>query len=190
MATTMNLAAIKQSPEVIKAIAREKALAYKREQDFNLWRATRRAEELAWIKEFEYENGLPQLHGTDKQVDWARRIRGNSLSSLFLSQRWQKIMMFQEQLPDWAQKPDEFWENIKPIGRAKYQIMAANFIIRQNQAAWWIENRNTLYLENPEACEDQAAYDRSVAGIFQWLNTYTEDTFTAMCTKPKIPSSN
>ena len=86
-------------------------------------------------------NPLPNLAGSEKQVAWATDIRAEFMSTEDpiagrSSLNWVKLVLT---LP--VEKPKELYEKA-------LLIQVFNFIICQQQAAWWIENMEALDSKN------------------------------------------
>lgn len=79
--------------------------------------------------QFEDENGLPQLSGSEKQVSWARSIRINTIKRI-------KDAINQVQIMNLSDKDRE---------TADSRITAMCKIYREKtSAAWWIDNRDNM----------------------------------------------
>jgi hypothetical protein len=105
------------------------------------WLAERRAEEHAEIDTWETETAMPALDGSDKAVDWARRVRHHLLTSayghLWLSE-------------------DDFAERIEMPARAV------------TAASWWIDQRDAEPDELEELLADGSADNTVLIGENQY----------------------
>jgi len=102
-------------------------------RDRDAWLAERRAEELSAVETWETKAGMPPLEGSDKAVEWARKVRHQLMAAAF----------------DDLGCPDdaEFTEQIDTPART---VMSAS---------WWIDQRDTDPSDLAELLADAVSGD-------------------------------
>lgn len=96
------------------------------------WLAERRTKELAETEVWETRSGMPALEGSDKAVEWARRVRYELLAAAY------------EAL---GCSEEDFAERIEAPAR------------RIASASWWIDQRDAEASEVEELVDDAASDD-------------------------------
>jgi hypothetical protein len=109
--------------------ARKRDTATGRDRD--AWLAERRAEELSVVEMWETKAGMPPLEGSDKAVEWARKVRHQLAVAAFNDMG----------SPDDA----DFTEHIEAPTRAV------------TSASWWIDQRESEPSDLAELLADAAA---------------------------------
>ncbi len=100
------------------------------------WLAARRAEELADTEMWETQTGMPPLEGSDKAVEWGRRVR------------YQLLVAAHDTL---GVADDDFAERVENPAR------------RIDSASWWIDQRDTQPVELEELATDAASNDTAAS---------------------------
>ena len=106
-------------------------------KDREVWLAERRAAEAAEIETWERQTSMPVLDGSEKQVQWARRVRRDLLTAAH--DAWL----------DSGKNDDDFAEQVEAPAR---------LILR---AHWWIDQRDALPEDVPELVSDAAGTEGS-----------------------------
>ena len=91
-------------------------------QDKEAWLAARRAEESALIAQWETRAEMPRLDGSEKAVEWARRVRYTLMSAAY--------DVAQDARQDAGQDEDAFIEAVEAPAR------------QVTSASWWIDQRD------------------------------------------------
>ena len=102
-------------------------------RDRDVWLAARRAEELSAVETWETKAGMPPLGGSDKAVEWARKVRHQLVAAAF----------------DDMGSPDDadFTEQVEAPARMVVS------------ASWWIDQRDADPSDLTELLTDTAAGD-------------------------------
>ena len=100
-------------------------------RDRDVWLAARRAEELSAVETWETKAGMPPLGGSDKAVEWARKVRHQLVAAAF----------------DDMGSPDDadFTEQVEAPARMVVS------------ASWWIDQREADPSDLAELLGDAAA---------------------------------
>ncbi len=108
-------------------------------KDRDAWLAERRAEELSVVGTWEARSGMPPLEGSDKAVEWARKIRYQLVAAVF---------------DDMGSPNDESDANDADFAQ---QIEApARMVV---SASWWIDQRDADPSDLAELLADAVAGD-------------------------------
>lgn len=106
-------------------------------QDREAWLAERRAAEAREIEAWEQRTGMPALDGSEKQVQWARRVRRDLLTAAH--DAWL----------DGGRTEEEFVKQVET---------PAKTLLR---AHWWIDQREADAADVPELVDDAAESEGS-----------------------------